>query len=221
MTQELLDQIEPFMQDMRDKIIQTLKVKLPPALQERFDSMEPAIRELISNTEKANAYRAIDMQSAGFTKMSSALLAIYRALEPEFEERQSLLRLIHDVLKTAFYGDGMDAYLEKRFGIVREKPEEAWDMVCRNFKAKGEEQFGEAWTYEQGIMDARRCFVNVRKCGFSDFLLANDARELLYVMCVLDYDWADALEEYGVGFERPTILAEGSDACRFQFFKRS
>ena len=69
-------------------------------------------------------------------------------------------------------------------------------------------------------MDQKRCFVNVRKCGFNDFFLENNARELLYSLCVLDYVWADALEEYGIAFERPTILAEGSDACRFQFFKK-
>ena len=28
-----------------------------------------------------------------------------------------------------------------------------------------------------------------------------------------------AIEEYGIRLERPTTLSEGSDACRFQFFK--
>ena len=219
MSQELLDQVEPVSAKMREGILQALKSNLPGDIQEKFDSIEPVIREQAASIEKANAYRSIDMPSAGFVKMTCTLLALYRVLIPEFEERGELLDVIHDTMQSVLFAEGMDAYLFKRFGISKNKPEEAWDMICRNFKKRGEEQFGELWSYEQGIKDAKRCFVNVRKCGFSDFLLANNARELAYVTCVLDFDWGDALEAYGIRLERPTILAEGSDACRFQFFK--
>jgi hypothetical protein len=86
-------------------------------------------------------------------------------------------------------------------------------------KKRGEAQFGAPWVYEQGIRDRKRCFVNVRKCGFADFFLDNDAREILYILCGMDYVWADALmEKYGIRLKRPTILAEGCEACRFQLF---
>ena len=45
------------------------------------------------------------------------------------------------------------------------------------------------------------------------------AREDLYLLCATDYIWGDALEKYGIRFERPTTLSEGSDACRFQLFR--
>ena len=60
---------------------------------------------------------------------------------------------------------------------------------------------------------------NITKCGLADFFIGQDAREVLYIFCAADYVWADALEKYGIRFERPAILAEGSEACRFQFFK--
>ena len=122
-------------------------------------------------------------------------------------------------MKSIFFVEGLEAYLLKRFGISTGTPEEAWNQVCANFKKRGEKQFGNAWIYEQGIKDHKRCFVNVRKCGFADFFLDNGAPEVLNLLCVLDYVWADALEDFGIRFERPTTLAEGSDACRFQFFK--
>jgi hypothetical protein len=40
------------------------------------------------------------------------------------------------------------------------------------------------------------------------------------VICALNYAWSDALEEYGIPFQRPTLLSEVSDACRFPFFKK-
>jgi hypothetical protein len=151
--------------------------------------------------------------------LSASLLAIYRTLQPVLADNQQLLDLLQEVLFSAFYADGMEAYLRKRFGVTPEAPDEAWDRVCKNFIQRGREQFGEAWLYEQGVKDHRRCFVNIRKCGFADFFLAHGAREILYLLCGGDFLWADALEEYGIKFERPTILAEGNEACRFQFFK--
>ena len=114
----------------------------------------------------------------------------------------------------------MDDYFEKRMGILNDKPETAWKKLCENYIRIGEAQFGKSWVFEQGVMDTKRCFVNVRKCGFYDFFLENGARDLLYCFCALDYVWIDALEKYGLKFQRPTILAEGSDDCRFQFFKK-
>jgi hypothetical protein len=75
--------------------------------------------------------------------------------------------------------------------------------------------------FEKGIKDQRRFFVNVRKCGFADVLLDHGARDLLYTLCATDYTWGDGLGKYNIRFERPTTISEGSDACRFQFFKNA
>jgi hypothetical protein len=167
----------------------------------------------------SNAGRMKNPKHAWYLNLSCSILAAYRTLAPHFEKQQDLIDLMQKVTNDLFYAEGIDNYLERRFSIKPNLPDLAWECVCTQFKAKGEDQFGSAWHYEQSIKDDYRCFVNVTKCGFADFFMENDARELVYIFCALDYVWGDALEKYGIRFERPTIIPEGSDACRFQFFK--
>lgn len=214
-----LDEIEPMVVEMRNKILEGVGKQITHLADRPWEEILAEISNLAKALEQANAWRVIDKQSAKFLKMSSLVLAVYRTLSPLFTDNQELLDTLQSILKSIFFAEGLEAYLLKRFGISPGSPEEAWNRVCANFKKRGKEQFGNAWTYEQGVKDHKRCFVNVRKCGFADFFLDNSAPEVLNLLCVLDYVWADALEDYGIMFERPTILAEGSDACRFQFFK--
>ena len=113
----------------------------------------------------------------------------------------------------------MDAFLLDHFGISPDAPDEAWDRICAEFITRSEKRYGSGWVLEQGIRDERRCFFNYRSCGFADFFMDNDAREVLYLVCATDYIWGDALEKYGIRLERPTTLSEGADACRFQLFR--
>jgi hypothetical protein len=216
---DLLTQAEPVVSEMRNKILADLSPKVEHRTGKAWTELARDFENFRASLEESDEERAIDLPSAVFLKLSASLLAIYRTLLPIFSDRQELLDLLGEVLFSAFYADGIEAYLQRRFGVSPEARDDAWDQVCRNFVQRGEEEFGQAWTYEQGVKDRRRCFVNIRKCGFADFLLAHDARDLLYVICAGDYVWADALEDYDIRLERPTLLAEGSDACRFQFFK--
>jgi hypothetical protein len=215
----LLDVMEPVFMEMRNTILKEVSQQIRHPGDLSREETSPEIQRLAKVLEEANAWRAVDRQSTMFLKMSALLLAVYRTLSPFCTDTRELLDRLQSVVKTVFFADGLDRYLHKRFGISPDAPEEAWNRVCANFKKLGEEQFGTAWEYEQGIKDHRRCFVNIRKCGFADFFLENQAREVLYLLCALDYVWADALEAYGIRLERPTSLAEGADACRFQFFE--
>ena len=98
-------------------------------------------------------------------------------------------------------------------------PAEAFAMVSENFEARGQARFGAAFEYVSDVQDATRSFTNIRRCGFNDFFRANRAPEVTRVFCALDIAWADEMERrrLGVRFERPTTLARGDDACRFQF----
>ena len=147
------------------------------------------------------------------------MLAVHRTLLPHFEQKQALLSHMKAVIDRINFQGGMDAFLLEHFGISPEAPEDAWDQICANFIPKGRERYGSGWVVEQGMRDDRRCFFNFHKCGFADFFLDNDAREVLYLVCATDYIWGDALEKYGIRFERPTTLSEGADACRFQLFR--
>jgi hypothetical protein len=215
----LPDEIEPMVVEMLNKILEDIGQRIIHLVDRPWEEISPEISNLAKALEQANAWRVIDQQSTMFLKINSLVLAVYRTLSPLFTDNLKLLDTLQSTLKSIFFAEGLEAYLLKRFGISPDLPEEAWIQVCANFKNYGEEQFGNAWTYEQGVKDHKRCFVNIRKCGFADFFLDNGAPEVLHLLCVQDYVWADALEDYGIRFERPTILAEGSDACRFQFFK--
>ena len=216
---ELLTEVEPLVEAMRGSFLEDVRKRIEPVIDRSWDEVSDDIRSISRSFEQTDAWRAVDLQSAIFLKLSAAILAVSRALSPDVPDRRDLLEALKNALYSAFFADGLDAYLLRRLDVSAEAPDRAWDQLCVNFIAKGEEQFGRAWIYEPVFRDDKRCLVNVRRCGFADFFLSHDARDVLYIICGADYVWADALEKYGVRMERPTMLAEGSDACRFQFFR--
>ena len=135
-------------------------------------------------------------------------------------QRPAAVELFHDAMSAPFR-DGISGYLEGRFGISNDAPQDACLRISENFERRGEERFGSTFRYAAAVKDARRNFVNIERCFFNDFFRANKAPEVTALFCALDKIWAEALEQgrYGVRFERPTTLAKGNDACRFQFHK--
>ncbi len=217
---DLLKQIEPVASEMRKEIMDVLGAHITPLLDRPWSELDQEIAERERALEITNAWRVIDQQSARHLKMSCSLLAMYQTLLPLFEDKQELFDIFKTVIDAAVFREGMETFLLGRMGISSDdSPEVAWDQICKNFVKIGQERYGQAWLYEQVIRNRKRFFVNIRKCGFADFFLENGAREVLYVLCAADYVWGDALEKYKIKYERPTILAEGSDACRFQFSK--
>ncbi len=59
----------------------------------------------------------------------------------------------------------------------------------------------------------------VTRCGFHDYLKRHGAPELTQVFCAWDLLWADEINrsERPVRFYRPQTIAEGADACLFEF----
>ncbi len=217
---DLLKEMEPMAVPMRSQVLDELGQRVEPLVAAPWEELRDEIGRLDSVLQEANAWRVMDSPGAVQVKVACTVLAIYRTLLPHFEEKQILLDQIKAVINVINFQGGMDAFLLGHFGISPDSPDEAWDRLCTNFIPMGRQRYGSAWVVEQGIRDERRCFFNFRKCGFADFFLDNDAREVLYLLCATDYIWGDALEKkYGIRFERPTILAEGADACRFQLFK--
>jgi hypothetical protein len=216
---DFMEQVEPLVSEMRKMVLGELGQRLSSLVEEPWSQLAQEISELGGALEKVNSWRIQDQQGAIYLKISCALLAAYRTLERHIENKEKLLDTLRAIITAAYIGQNMDTFLSEHFGISPDAPDEAWDRLCENYISKARERFGSAWVYEQGIKDQKRFFVNIRKCGFADFLLAEGARDLLYMLCAMDYTWADGLEKYRIRFERPTTLSEGSDACRFQFFK--
>jgi hypothetical protein len=218
---ELMDKVEPIAAGMRKEVLADLETRVTSLLDEPWSELKTEISDLTDVLERSNAWRVQDEPGAIYLKFGCSFLAMYRTLQPRFEDHRELLDILKSVIDGVAFRGGMEAFLLSRFGISPDAPAEAWDQLRANFLKRGREQYGSGWVQEQGIRDERRYFVNIRKCGFADFFLDNGAREVLYLLCATDYIWGDALEEYGIRLERPTALSEGGDACRFQFFKIS
>lgn len=150
-------------------------------------------------------------------RLSWAVLIVYRALRP-FAGQNRALGLIQSLLSQQFRRHTA-AYLEDRFGITQDAPGEAFARIAENYQPRGQRLFGSGFIYEQAVQTPERSDTHIRSCLFNDFFRAHGAPELTPVFCALDSIWVEELHKprYGVRFERPTTLAAGGDACRFEF----
>ena len=148
---------------------------------------------------------------------SWAILIAYRTLTP-FVGQKKAISILQGALSRRFKRH-IQTYIADRFGISQTKPEEAFERISRNYKARGETLFGPRFTYVQAIQDQQRSHTHIEKCLFNDFFRAHGAPEVTPLFCALDSVWVEELHRppYKVHFERPTTLAAGNDACRFQF----
>ena len=149
--------------------------------------------------------------------VSWLVLVAYRVLRPLVGQDKAISSL-RAVLSHSFRRRIAD-YMVERFGISQDAPEAAFDCISQNFKARGERLYGSGWTYIQAVQDPRQSHIHVTKCLFNDFYRAHGAPELTALFCALDGVWIEELHRarYKTRFERPTTLANGHDACRFQF----
>ena len=187
-----------------------------------WQEIEASVRARAAMLVEQNEARAIDDPSRQWLLVSSIILAAYQELQPLVGDTQAMLSVLRNAMAAPFK-ERLTAYIADRFGISQDAPEEAFTRIAENFKARGEERFGQAYSYVQEVQDEGRCFVNIQKCFFNDFFRANGKPELTLIFCSMDNLWAEELEKpcYGVRFERPTTLAQDGDMCRFQFSKRS
>ena len=216
---DFLERIEPMAREVIAKVMDQLRARVEPVSGEEWPAIVREIEAGEQTLVQANAWRAKDLQGAISLRVSCLVLAAYRALKGRFDDHEALLGLLRRWLVDVNFREGTAAFLLEHFSISPENPDKAWESLCDGYLARSRARYGQGWVFEQGMRDDRRFFINIRECAFADFFLAHDARDVLYLLCVNDYIWGDALEAYHIRFERPTALSEGSDACRFQFFK--
>jgi len=185
-----------------------------------WENIEIALNDRMTKIIKRNKARIIDAPSKRWLLLASMILAFYKELIVIIKDEHTVFTLLRDTM-AAPLKEGITTYIADRFGIAQDAPGEAFDRIAQNFKTRGEERFGQAYTYVQEVQDERRSFVSVQKCLINDFFRANQMSELALIFCAMDDVWADELSkpQYGVRFERPTTLARGDDMCRFQFSK--
>lgn len=215
-----LEEMEPTVQPLREEIMVHLKDRFSSAVNLPWDEVSSEISQLSSSLEMAEGFRISDHQGALFLKFSCFFLALDRIISPHIENRDEWLDFLAAVVKRGGFGEDVDAFLKDRWGLSPDStPDEAWESFRTGYLQKSREMYGNSWEFEQGMQDEKRFFINIRRCLFADFFLSHGARDLLYLFCVSDYVWGDALEKYNIRFERPTALSEGGDLCRFQLFK--
>ena len=202
------------------QFLQGVGERLTPAELERWQAAQVSVRLDASRIAEENIQLAEDPAAVRWIRFSSMLLATYRSLRSSLGDERRTLTILREAL-TCPLRDQITPYIEARFRIFQDAPEEGFHRVSQNFKSRGEASFGRGFRYVDDVRDDRRAFVNIERCLFNEFFRQNGAPEITPILCALDNVWADELSKpkYGVRFERPTTLAKGDDACRFQFTK--
>ena len=204
----------------RGAVLRSLRERVAKEAGRPWEAVERQIDREVDWLMRQNEGFAVDLASSRWLGRAAVVLAAYRALCSIDRLASRAIEELRGAVVEQF-GHQVDGYLTERFGIEHDKPQEAFARISENFQKRGEARFGSAFRYEWEVRDEARNFVNIRRCGYHDFFRTNGAPEVTSVFCTLDIAWADEMRRrnYPVRFERPTTLAQGSDACRFQFTK--
>jgi len=162
----------------------------------------------------------VDSQSEWLLGYSAAVLACHRVLTKQTGRLEEPKRLIGDAL-TRLAEERRTSYVEARLGVRLDDPESAFARIAESFIERGESRFGQTFRYVQELLDEERYFVQIETCFFDRFFRLHKAEDLTSLLCRLDIVWAEELHQRcpTVEFSRPTTLAAGDDACRFQFHR--
>jgi hypothetical protein len=200
-------------------LVGAVRQTLDPQFPADWQKVEAAITTRAENLVAANRRMARDAPGEQWLRTCSTVLAAYQELQ-SFVRAAQLLPIFLYAMATPFRQQ-IPAYLENRFGISPDAPQEAFLHISENFQKRGVQGFGVTFQYATDVRDERRNFVNIERCFFNDFFRVNQASEVTRLFCALDRIWSEVLAQprYGVRFERPTTLAAGDDACRFRFYK--
>jgi len=159
---------------------------------ERWQVAQESVLPDASRIAEENTQLAVDPPAAGWIGLSSVLLATYRSLRSFLADEERVLAILRSALTRPFQ-EGITSYIETRFGISQDRPEEAFRRVSQNFRSRGEESFGRSFRYVDDVQDDRQAFVNIDRCLFNDFFRRNGAPEVTPILCALDNVWADEL----------------------------
>ena len=72
---------------------------------------------------------------------------------------------------------------------------------------------------EREVDNRDKYLVNVKKCFYHNFFVANEVPQLTPIFCDFDNVWGDELKKKGINvrFDRPETMGYGGDMCKFQF----
>ena len=84
-------------------------------------------------------------------------------------------------------------------------------------------QYGPAFTFETVDASDDRFVQAVKTCFYKDYFRAAGAPHLTAAFCAFNTVWINEIDPArdGIEFRRPTTLAAGDTACRFEFSQRT
>lgn len=177
----------------------------------------PVLRQRIQaqwvTLEEAHQDWVIDAPAKSNLKMTTAVLAAYRVLQDLFP-RKALLTL----LRETFLGPFREAIRRGTAQMLDAAPDPFLALVEVS-KTKEVHAFGAGFTFEHERDDQGAYLLNVTRCFYHNFFVANEAPELTPIFCDFDAPWIEAIDpaRHGFRFERSTTLGYGGRMCPFHF----
>jgi hypothetical protein len=174
-----------------------------------------AIRSQSQALEEAHQDWIVDEPAKYNLKMTTAVLAAYRVLH-DLVPPEELLAL----LREAFIGPFREMISAGTAQMLDHAPDPFLAMVAIS-RAKQITTFGAGFTFEYERDDPQAFLVNVTRCFYHNFFVANGAPELTPIFCDFDAPWSTAIHptRHGFRFERPTSIGYGGTLCPFHFWR--
>lgn len=175
----------PNPQAENEAIIQGFLSVIEQEIAHRSDSTQliDAIRNASSALESAHQTWVVDEPSRYNLKLTATVLAAYRVLGP-IVEQPSLLALI----RKGFL-EPIRPYVEKGTRATLEYSPDPFEALTEVSKTREETFFGKGFTFERERDDKDAYLVNVIRCFYHSFFVANGAPELTPIFCDFDASW--------------------------------
>ena len=200
------------------QILADLKRRLPADSARPWSEVEAEVAAMAERVCRDRSGLSPDQAGADKMGYAAIVLAAYRVLSARGISRETLLKELKQTMCAELHGRIKD-YLAERFGVRPGDEGRAMELIQANFIDIGRINFGRGWSYRREPTDDDRCWVVIEKCLFNDFFRAVGEPDLIPLFCAVDTVWAEELArpEYGVRFDRPSLLAHGDSGCRFRF----
>jgi L-2-amino-thiazoline-4-carboxylic acid hydrolase len=163
----------------------------------------------------SNLHMIVDEQSKHHLELTAFVLASYQVSKDSVSRDR-----LFDAVRAGF----IEPYREVTHLGTRQALDHTPDpfaLIVDISKSREAEYFGKGFTFERPQDDERAYLVDISRCFYHSFLVANGAAELAPVFCEFDANWIEAIQpdQDGFRFERPSTLAWGGNRCRFYFLR--
>ncbi len=173
------------------------------------------IKTHAATLEGAHQDWALDEQARYHLTSGAVVLAAYRALQPTMPQDEALA-----LLRAARVEPLRDTIRQGTTGWLDHAPD-PYAALVSVAKSRERHFFGQSFTFERPRDDDRAYFLDVARCLWHSFFVAEGAPELTPLFCAFDANWIDAIDpdRHGVRFSRPTTLGHGGRLCPFHFYR--